>query len=76
MWQIGLFQDRQATLETLQEKHSLCYKQLQFHDKYGQDRYLQVVANVYLEDKHQVIQCNIRDVTATSQQSPCDLSRG
>jgi PAS domain S-box-containing protein len=76
MWQIGLFQDRQATLETLQEKHSLCYEHLQFHDKYGQDRYLQVVANTYLEDKHQVIQCNIRDVTTPSQQNPCDLSGG
>jgi PAS domain S-box-containing protein len=66
MWQIGLFQDRQTTLEALQElqeNHSLCYECLPLCDKDGQYIYIELIANIYQENEHPIIQCNIRDIT-------------
>ncbi len=65
LWQIGLFQDRQATLEALWEKHAKCYEALPLYNKDGQRRYVEFVSNLYQENEHQVIQCNIRDITGS-----------
>src|SRR5262249_4623243 len=68
MWQIGLFQDRQTALEALQElqeKHSTFYEALPLYKKDGKYRYIDFVANIYQENKYQVIQCNIRDIPAS-----------
>ena len=65
-WQIGLFPDREATLEALrelQEKQSLCYATLPLHTKDGQCREVEFVGILYQADGYTVIQCNIRDIT-------------
>jgi PAS domain S-box-containing protein len=67
MWQVGLFQDRQATLEALQEvqeEYSLSYECLPIYDKYGQYKYIDFMAYICQETDCQMIQCNIRDITS------------
>ncbi|HEU5198341.1 MAG TPA: ATP-binding protein [Ktedonobacterales bacterium] len=66
LWQIGLFQDRQANLEalrTLQEQHMLRYELLPLRAKDGQRRYVEFVSTQYQANGHDVIQCNLRDIT-------------
>ena len=70
LWQIGLFQDREATLEALQElqeKQSLCYATLPLYTKDGQCREVEFVSTLYQVDGYSVIQCNIRDMTERRQ---------
>lgn len=66
LWQIGLFEDRQANLEalqTLQEQHMLQYEMLPLQTKDGQRRYVEFVSTQYQSNGHEVIQCNLRDIT-------------
>lgn len=66
LWQIGLFKDREATQEALrelQEKQCIHYETLPLHTKSGQTRDVEFVSNLYQANGHQVIQCNIRDIT-------------
>src|SRR5690349_9688603 len=66
LWEIGLFSDKQASQEAfkeLQRTGYLRYEHLPLQDTNGKLRDVEFVSNVYEEDSHQVIQCNIRDIT-------------
>ena len=70
LWHIGLFQDREANLEVLQElqeHHVLRYETLPLHTKDGQPRYVEFVSTLFRANAHEVIQCNLRDITDRKQ---------
>src|SRR6266568_584436 len=70
LWQTGLFQDREATLEALrelQEKQYLRYATLPLHTKDGRCREVEFVSTLYQVDGYTVIQCNIHDITERRQ---------
>ena len=67
LWEIGLFSDKEASQDAfreLQAKGYLRYENLPLQTTGGKIREVEFVSNVYEEDGHQVIQCNIRDITA------------
>ena len=66
LWEIGLFSDKEASREAfkkLQRTGYLRYEDLPLQATNGKLRDVEFVSNVYEEDSHQVIQCNIRDIT-------------
>ena len=66
LWQIGLFQDVEASkaaMQELQEKGYIRYEDLALETKAGQRINVEFVSNVYGEDGEAVIQCNIRDIS-------------
>ena len=66
LWEIGLFSDKEASQEAfkeLQRTGYLRYEDLPLQHTNGKLRDVEFVSNVYEEDGHQVIQCNIRDIT-------------
>jgi PAS domain S-box-containing protein len=66
LWEIGLFDDKEASqkaFKELQRTGYLRYEDLPLQDTNGKLRDVEFVSNVYEEDSHQVIQCNIRDIT-------------
>ncbi|HEY6120018.1 MAG TPA: histidine kinase dimerization/phospho-acceptor domain-containing protein, partial [Pyrinomonadaceae bacterium] len=66
LWEIGLFSDKEASqraFRELQVNGYLRYEDLPLQSKAGKVRQVEFVSNVYEEDGHQVIQCNIRDIT-------------
>ena len=70
LWQIGLFQDieqSKSAFRQLQDQGYIRYHNLPLETKDGQRREVEFVSNVYPEDHHHVIQCNIRDVTERAQ---------
>ncbi len=67
LWEIGLFSDKEASLtafKQLQRTGYLRYEDLPLQAINGKLRDVEFVSNVYEEDSRQVIQCNIRDITA------------
>lgn len=67
LWEIGLLQDVVASRDAfgeLQENGYIRYEDLPLQTKEGEHRQVEFVSNVYAENGHQVIQCNIRDMTA------------
>jgi PAS domain S-box-containing protein len=70
LWQIGLFQDieeSKAAFQQLRKQGFIRYHNLPLETKDGQRREVEFVSNVYPEDHHHVIQCNIRDITERAQ---------
>jgi len=68
-FEIGLLKDEkasQAAFRELRKKHFIRYDNLPLESKKGQRREVEVVANLYEEDGHSVIQANIRDITERS----------
>jgi PAS domain S-box-containing protein len=66
LWEIGLFSDKAASQDAfreLQAKGYLRFEDLPLQTIDGKLREVEFVSNVYEEDDHQVIQCNIRDIT-------------
>ena len=66
LWEIGLFTDKeasQAAFKELQRTGYLRYEDLPLQHTNGRLRDVEFVSNVYEEDRHQVIQCNIREIT-------------
>jgi PAS domain S-box-containing protein len=66
LWQIGLFRDIAASrtaFRELQEKGYIRYEDLPLETKQGARVNVEFVSNVYAVNDHQVIQCNIRDIT-------------
>jgi diguanylate cyclase (GGDEF)-like protein/PAS domain S-box-containing protein len=64
--EIGLFKDKEASKAAfleLQEKGYIRYEDLPLETKEGVRCEVEFVSSVYQEDGHQVIQCNIRDIT-------------
>lgn len=77
LWEIGLLQDEKASrtaFHALQKKHFIRYEDLPLQNKAGQRHEVEFVSNLYEEDGHQVIQCNIRDITARKQAEQALLS--
>jgi len=63
LWEIGLLKDAQAgqqAFRQLQEEGYIRYKNLPLQSKEGEVRDVEFVSNVYVENRHEVIQCNIR----------------
>ena len=75
LWEIGLFSDKeasQAAFRELQETGYLRYEDLPLQTLHGETREVEFVSNVYEEDGHSVIQCNIRDISERkSSQAEC-----
>lgn len=70
LWEIGLFQDQEASKEAfdeLQRTGYLRYEDLPLRSRSGNRREVEFVSNVYDEDGTDVIQCNIRDITERKQ---------
>lgn len=70
LWQIGLFSDKEASQDAfreLQKTGYIRYEDLPLQTRQGERREVEFVSNVYEEDSQQVIQCNIRDITARKQ---------
>jgi two-component system CheB/CheR fusion protein len=66
LWEIGVFHDALASktaMFALQEKGNIRYEGLPLEDKNGKHIPVEFVSNVYSEGDHNVIQCNIRDIT-------------
>jgi PAS domain S-box-containing protein len=66
LWEIGLFRDKQANQDAMQELHekgSIRYEDMPLQDRNGRRHPVEIVANIYQEDHHPVIQCNIRDIS-------------
>jgi PAS domain S-box-containing protein len=66
LWEIGLFKDKgesQAAFRGLQATGYVRYEDMPLQTKAGKRWEVEFISNVYREDGHRVIQCNIRDVT-------------
>jgi PAS domain S-box-containing protein len=69
LWEIGLFGDikeSRAAYRELQEKGYVRYEHLPLENRSGQKVEVEFVSNVYRENHHQVVQCNVRDITERS----------
>jgi PAS domain S-box-containing protein len=67
LWEIGLFKDIEASKAAFQELKSngyIRYEDLPLKAKGGTFISVEFVSNVYRVNRKQVIQCNIRDITA------------
>ena len=65
LWEIGVFRDKDANQNAMNELHtngSIRYEDLPLQDRNGRHHPVEIVANVYQEGQHPVIQCNIRDI--------------
>jgi PAS domain S-box-containing protein len=70
LWEIGVLKDAAASREafrTLQATGYIRYEDLPLQTKGGARWDVEFVSNIYQEDGHPVIQCNIRDITARKQ---------
>ncbi len=66
IWEIGLFRDVAANKEKfleLQQQEYVRYEDLPLETVNGRKINVEFVSNVYLENDHKIIQCNIRDIT-------------
>lgn len=69
LWEIGLFRDvkeSQAAYRELRKQGYVRYEDLPLKSRSGDKVEVEFVSNVYVEDRHQVVQCNIRDITERS----------
>jgi PAS domain S-box-containing protein len=66
LWQLGVFRDKQENREAmrnLQRDSYIRYENLPLQDRDGRRVHVEFVSNIYQEDHHSVIQCNIRDIS-------------
>ena len=66
MFEIGLLKDEAASQQMfrdLKKSHQVRYEDLPLRGESGRHQDVEVVANLYDENGHAVIQCNIRDIT-------------
>lgn len=66
LWEIGLVKDKKASIaafRALQETDYIRYEDLPLVTKDGKRREVEFISNGYEENGHQVIQCDIRDIT-------------
>jgi PAS domain S-box-containing protein len=67
LWEIGPFKDRtesRAAFEDLQARKYVRYEDLPLLGRDGREIAVEFISNVYLVDGQEVIQCNVRDITA------------
>jgi PAS domain S-box-containing protein len=70
LFEIGLLKDEAASQEmfrNLKRSHEVRYEDLPLESQAGRHQEVEVVANLYQENGHAVIQCNIRDITERKQ---------
>ncbi|HZS05992.1 MAG TPA: PAS domain S-box protein [Blastocatellia bacterium] len=70
LWEVGLLKSREASAEAfiqLREKGAICFDHLPLRTGDGQHRDVELVTSIYRTNGHQVIQCNVRDVTMRKQ---------
>jgi PAS domain S-box-containing protein len=66
LWEIGAFKNTEASksvLAELQHNGYVRYEDLPLITKDGREIEVEFVSNVYMVNRHKVIQCNIRDIT-------------
>jgi PAS domain S-box-containing protein len=66
LWEIGLLKDEranQSAFRALKKDHYIRYENLPLRKKSGESHEVEFVSNLYDENGHSVIQCNIRDIT-------------
>jgi len=66
LFEIGLLKDETASRDMfrkLKANHQVRYEDLPLETWGGNPREVEVVANLYQENGHSVIQCNVRDIT-------------
>lgn len=66
LWEIGLLKDEKTSQDAfreLQENGYIRYEDLPLQTKAGKQWNVEFISNVYRENGHHVIQCNIRDIT-------------
>jgi PAS domain S-box-containing protein len=66
LFEIGLLEDEAASQEMfrkLKRQHEVRHEDLPLESKTGRHQEVEVVANLYQENGHAAIQCNIRDIT-------------
>jgi len=66
LWEIGLLKDEEASriaFRELQQEGFIRYEDLPLQTSGGVKREVEFVSNLYQENGHKVIQCNIRDIT-------------
>ena len=66
LWEIGLLSDKKANqqaFERLERDGYIRYEDLPLENRRGEKREVEFVSNLYRENGHMVIQCNIRDIT-------------
>src|SRR3984957_12703345 len=69
LWEIGLFRDieqSRSAYRELKEKGYVRYENLPLESRSGHKVEVEFVSNVYAENHHQVVQCNVRDITERS----------
>ena len=69
LWEIGLFRDikeSRAAYQELREAGYVRYEDLPLKTTRGKKVEVEFVSNIYVEGQHQVVQCNIRDITERS----------
>ena len=67
LYEIGLLKDEAASREMFRKlkiNHEVRYEDLPLKSRTGRRQEVEVVANLYQEGDHSIIQCNIRDITA------------
>ncbi len=70
LFQIGLLKDEAASrkmFRKLKKEGEVRYESLPLESEDGRHQEVEVVANLYQENGHPVIQCNIRDITERKQ---------
>lgn len=70
LFEIGVLKDEAASQEMfrkLKRSHEIRYEDLPLESQDGRHQEVEVVANLYQENGHAVIQCNIRDITERKQ---------
>lgn len=66
LWEIGLLPDKvaaQDAFQRLKQEGYIRYEDLPLENRRGERREVEFVSNLYRENGHTVIQCNIRDIT-------------
>jgi PAS domain S-box-containing protein len=66
LWEIGLLKDEKANrsaFRELRKNHFIRYEDLPLQTKAGARHEVEFVSNLYQQNGHAVIQCNIRDIT-------------
>ena len=67
LWEIGLLKNAETGWEAFRELQQQGYircEDLPVQTKDGKKREVEIISNVFEENHHQLIQCNIRDITA------------
>ena len=70
LWELGFFRDiahNQNEFRELQAKGYVRYEDLPLEKRNGERAYVEFISNVYDVSGRQIIQCNIRDITARKQ---------